>query len=105
MMAQSRHRAALGTNNDSKATSCFDIWLQPSARRNSKHLSLANTTHSLITYGSKGGSNWRGHSQTNPGGAYVIRADNLEEAKALAFGDPVHTTKSSVVTVYEWNAK
>lgn len=39
------------------------------------------------------------------GGAYVIRADNLEEAKELAFSDPVHTTKSSVVTVYEWNAK
>lgn len=39
------------------------------------------------------------------GGAYVIRADNLEEAESLAFGDPVHTTKSSVVSVYEWNAK
>ncbi len=39
------------------------------------------------------------------GGAYVIRAGNLEEAKALAFSDPVHTTKSSLVTVYEWNAK
>ncbi len=39
------------------------------------------------------------------GGAYVIRAENLEEAKSLAFSDPVHTTKSSVVSVYEWNAK
>lgn len=39
------------------------------------------------------------------GGAYVIRATNLDEAKALAFSDPVHTTKSSVLTVYEWNAK
>ena len=39
------------------------------------------------------------------GGAYLIRAANFEEAKALAFTDPVHTTKSSVVTVYEWNAK
>lgn len=39
------------------------------------------------------------------GGAYLIRAANSEEAKALAFADPVHTTKSSVVTIHEWNAK
>lgn len=39
------------------------------------------------------------------GGAYLMRAANYEEAKALAFTDPVHTKKSSVVTVYEWNAK
>ena len=39
------------------------------------------------------------------GGAYLIRATSFEEAKALAFTDPVHTTKSSIVTVFEWNAK
>ncbi|HET7833500.1 MAG TPA: YciI family protein [Gallionella sp.] len=39
------------------------------------------------------------------GGAYLLKAANLEEAKALAFSDPVHITKSSIVTVYEWNAK
>lgn len=39
------------------------------------------------------------------GGAYLIRAANLEEAKIIAFSDPVHISKSSVVTVYEWNAK
>ncbi|HKB60659.1 MAG TPA: YciI family protein [Gallionellaceae bacterium] len=39
------------------------------------------------------------------GGAYVIRADSLEQARELAFSDPVHTTGSSIVTVYEWNAK
>jgi uncharacterized protein YciI len=39
------------------------------------------------------------------GGAYLIKAANLDEARALAFSDPVHTTNSSVVTVYEWNAK
>lgn len=39
------------------------------------------------------------------GGAYLLRAANLEEAKTLAFTDPVHTSKSSIVTVYEWNAK
>ena len=39
------------------------------------------------------------------GGAYLIKANSLEEARALAFSDPVYTTNSSVVTVYEWNAK
>ncbi|MDR5858381.1 hypothetical protein FZZ93_00220 [Halomonas eurihalina] len=39
------------------------------------------------------------------GGAYLIRAADLEEAKAIAFSDPVHISKSSIVTVYEWNAK
>jgi uncharacterized protein YciI len=39
------------------------------------------------------------------GGAYLLKAANLEEAKALAFSDPVHTTNSSLVTVYEWNAE
>jgi uncharacterized protein YciI len=39
------------------------------------------------------------------GGAYVLKADTLEEAQALAFDDPVHITGSSAVTVYEWNAK
>lgn len=39
------------------------------------------------------------------GGAYLIKATNREEAEALAFSDPVHTSGSSIVTVYEWNAK
>jgi uncharacterized protein YciI len=39
------------------------------------------------------------------GGAYLIKAGSLEEARAIAFSDPVHTSKSSIVTVYEWNAK
>ncbi len=39
------------------------------------------------------------------GGAYLIKAANMEEAKTIAFSDPVHTSNSSVVTVYEWDAK
>lgn len=39
------------------------------------------------------------------GGAYLIKAASLDEARALAFRDPVHMTKSSIVTVYEWNAE
>lgn len=39
------------------------------------------------------------------GGAYLLKTDSLEAAQALAFQDPVHTSGSSEVTVYEWNAK
>ncbi len=38
------------------------------------------------------------------GGAYLIKAENMEAAEAIAFSDPVHTSKSSIVRVYEWNA-
>ncbi len=36
------------------------------------------------------------------GGAYVVRAESLEAAREIAFTDPVHTTGSSALTVYEW---
>ena len=39
------------------------------------------------------------------GGAYLLKAASLDDAQTLAFSDPVHTSGSSVVTVYEWNAK
>lgn len=39
------------------------------------------------------------------GGAYLIRAQDLDEARAIAHADPVHVSGSSRVTVYEWNAK
>ncbi|MCB9475166.1 MAG: hypothetical protein H6678_15295 [Candidatus Delongbacteria bacterium] len=38
------------------------------------------------------------------GGAYLNRAASLDQARAIAFTDPVHTSGSSLVTVYEWNA-
>lgn len=38
------------------------------------------------------------------GGAYLLRADSLDQARDLAFADPLHTSGSSAVTVYEWNA-
>ncbi|HEX7129308.1 MAG TPA: YciI family protein [Rhodanobacteraceae bacterium] len=39
------------------------------------------------------------------GGAYLIRAESMDEARAIAHSDPVHVSGSSKVTVYEWNAK
>ena len=39
------------------------------------------------------------------GGAYVLQVANRQEAEAVAFRDPLHTSGSSVVTVHEWQAK
>jgi uncharacterized protein YciI len=38
------------------------------------------------------------------GGAYLVTAKDLESAKAIAFSDPIHTTGSSVLSIYEWDA-
>lgn len=39
-----------------------------------------------------------------PGGAYLLRAETLEEALAIAHRDPAHTSGGWDVTVYEWRA-
>lgn len=38
------------------------------------------------------------------GGAYMIKANNLEEAQEIAHQDPLYLTQSSRITVHEWNA-
>ncbi|NUS37725.1 MAG: hypothetical protein HOQ02_01695 [Lysobacter sp.] len=38
------------------------------------------------------------------GGAYVLRADSLEDAQAMAFADPLHASGASDVSVREWSA-
>jgi uncharacterized protein YciI len=43
--------------------------------------------------------------QLELGGPYILWAENLEEARALALSDPVHTTGSSIVTVHEWGCR
>ncbi len=39
------------------------------------------------------------------GGAYVLQVDSFAEAQAIADRDPLATTGSSVLTVYEWNTR
>ena len=39
------------------------------------------------------------------GGAYVLQVDSLAEAQAIADTDPLITTGSYVLTVYEWNTR
>ncbi|HUA81917.1 MAG TPA: YciI family protein [Dyella sp.] len=38
------------------------------------------------------------------GGAYLLRAESMEEALHIAHRDPAHTSGGWDVTVYEWNA-
>lgn len=39
------------------------------------------------------------------GGAYVIRAASKAEVDRIAHTDPVYTSGSSIITVYEWNVR
>jgi uncharacterized protein YciI len=39
------------------------------------------------------------------GGAYIIHAKDKEEAPSIVSGDPVFTTNSSDIRIYEWDAK
>lgn len=36
------------------------------------------------------------------GGAYVLNVKTIEEARAIAFQDPVYLSGSSTVDVYQW---
>ena len=38
------------------------------------------------------------------GGAYLLRARDLDGAREIAHADPLHASGSSEVRVYEWNA-
>jgi uncharacterized protein len=38
------------------------------------------------------------------GGAYLLRAESLDEAHAIAHRDPAHTSGGWDVTLREWNA-
>jgi uncharacterized protein YciI len=39
------------------------------------------------------------------GGVYVLQADSLTAAQAIADADPLATTGSSLLTVHEWNTR
>jgi uncharacterized protein YciI len=39
------------------------------------------------------------------GGAYLLRADSLEEARRIADNDPLHRENCSKVTVREWDMR
>ncbi len=39
------------------------------------------------------------------GGAYLMRAADMDEALSIAQQDPAHTSGGWDITVYEWNAR
>jgi uncharacterized protein YciI len=39
------------------------------------------------------------------GGAYLLRAESMEEAVNIAHSDPAHTSGGWDITLYEWNAR
>jgi uncharacterized protein YciI len=53
----------------------------------------------------KGKLEMTGGFSDKSGGAYVLRATSMEEAQALVAADPLATSGSSLVTVYEWNTR
>ncbi|WP_242108695.1 YciI family protein [Luteimonas aquatica] len=59
----------------------------------------------LDTLREKGQLELAGPFADKSGGAYLLRADSLEAALAIAHADPVHVSGSSEVTVREWAAK
>jgi len=38
------------------------------------------------------------------GGAYLLRAESLGEARTFAERDPLHLQRASTIAVHEWNA-
>jgi uncharacterized protein YciI len=38
------------------------------------------------------------------GGAYLLKAASMDEARAIAFRDPAHTSGGWDITLYEWHA-
>jgi uncharacterized protein YciI len=58
----------------------------------------------LATLRERGQLELSGPFSDRSGGAYLIRAADLDAAHAIAFADPVHVSGSSDVRVYEWNA-
>lgn len=39
------------------------------------------------------------------GGAYLLRADSMQEAIKIAHDDPAHTSGGWDITLYEWHAR
>ena len=39
------------------------------------------------------------------GGGYILKAENVDEAKALADGDPYHSSGARSYTIREWETR
>lgn len=57
----------------------------------------------LDTLREQGRNEMSGPFADRSGGAYLLRAQSMDEALAIAHSDPAHTSGGWDVTVYEWN--
>lgn len=57
----------------------------------------------LVSLREQGRNEMSGGFADKSGGAYLLRAESMEEALAIAHSDPAHTSGGWDVTVYEWN--
>ncbi|MGN6322255.1 MAG: YciI family protein [Dyella sp.] len=58
----------------------------------------------LVSLREQGRNEMSGGFADKSGGAYLLRAESMEEALAIAHSDPAHTSGGWDVTVYEWDA-
>ena len=58
----------------------------------------------LETLRAQGRNELSGPFGDNSGGAYLLRAESLAEALAIAHRDPAHTSGGWDITVHEWLA-
>lgn len=58
----------------------------------------------LDTLREQGRNEMSGGFADQSGGAYLLRAESLEDALEIVHNDPAHTSGGWDVTVYEWNA-
>jgi uncharacterized protein YciI len=58
----------------------------------------------LETLRAQGRNELSGPFGDKSGGAYLLRAESLDEALAIAHRDPAHTSGGWDITVYEWLA-
>ena len=70
----------------------FDPAVVPLHRRYMEELRLQGHNEMSGPFGDKSG------------GAWLLRADNLVEALAIAHRDPAHTSGGWDITVHEWQA-
>lgn len=77
------------------------------AMRNADFQASAGAAHQVFLQGliERGLLDMTGPFTDGAGGAYLLRASDLETATQIAHGDPLHTSGSSTLTVHEWRVR
>ncbi|UPG88774.1 YciI family protein [Luteibacter aegosomaticola] len=77
------------------------------AMRNEAFQASAGAEHQVFLQGliERGLLDMTGPFTDGTGGAYLLRAADLDTATQIAHGDPLHTSGSSTLTVHEWRVR